>query len=176
VLLTWELLGERVEFERDGMKQSFVRTISRRFPLSLGGGSKPTEFRKLLESWRSRPFTSEELAGFELRNVLGANGLITVVHNEPAPGTIYANVGSVAPLMKGMAKRAPESPLVYFTLSDIAEGDSLVWPESMPEWVRENVAKSAEYIARFGDGGHSLSDHYDGPPPSFAMGDDDIPF
>ena len=169
VLLQWELLDETVEYERDGVKQSFKQTISRSFGLSLGGGKKPTEFRKLLESWRGRPFTAEELAGFELRNVLGANGLLTVVHNESG-GSVYANVGSVAPLMKGMPKRAPERKLLYFTLSDIAEGDALEWPADMPEWIREKIMKSKEYGERFGG-----VEPHDGAQYE-SLGDDDIPF
>lgn len=169
VLLQWELLDERVEYERDGVKHSFVQNITRSFSLSLGGGNKPTEFRKLLESWRGRPFTVEELAGFDLRNVLGANGLLTVVHNE-SNGSTYANVGSVAPLMKGMPKRSPERPLLYFTLTDVPEGGPLVWPADMPEWMRDKVMKSKEYGERFG----GVDPHANDYPP--AHGDDDIPF
>lgn len=168
VLLQWELLDERVEYERDGVKKSFVQTISRRFSLSLGGGNKPTDFCKLLESWRGRPFTAEEKNGFELRNVLGANGLLTVVHNENG-GNIYANVGSVSPLLKGTAKRQAERPLLYFTLSDIPEGQPLEWPADMPEWIRELIMKSKEYGERFnGHGDGSVSHELE------AM--DDIPF
>jgi hypothetical protein len=172
VLLTWELCDERVEFEKDGVKQSFLRTISRRFPLSLGGGNKPTELRKVLESWRSRPFTADELAGFELKHVLGANGILTVVHNA-TPTATYANVGSVSPLMKGTPKRAPDSHPLYFTLSDIPEGAPLVWPPTMPEWIRTTIMKSAEYITRFEGGAHEDDRGFDGDP---GPQDDDIPF
>lgn len=172
VLLGWELLDEVVEFEKDGVKQSFHPKMSRSFGLSFGSAKKPTEFRKLLESWRSRPFTDEELKGFDLKNVVGVNGLLTVVHNNKE-GNTYANVGSVGPLMKGMPKRAPETPIIYFSLSDVPQDATAVdWPDSMPEFIREKIRKSEEYCARFGgDAGNGADNGY--PPPH---GDDDIPF
>ena len=103
--------------------------------------------------------------------MLGANGLLTVVHNE-SNGSVYANVGGMGPLMKGMQKRTPKTPLMYFTLSDIPDGDAVAWPEQMPEWVREAIRKSQEYQARFeGHESHEAPhDHATG------FGDDDIPF
>lgn len=173
VLFIWELCDERVEYEKDGEKHSFMRTVRATYPLYFGG-SKPSKLRSMLESWRSRPFTAEELDGFDLKNVLGVNCLITVVHNVTPTGT-YANVGSVSPLMKGSAKRNPEAHPLYFTLSDIADGAALVWPPTMPEWVRGEIMKSAEYLVRFdgvagNDNGH---DQHDGDP---GIQDDDIPF
>ena len=174
VLLLWELCDERVEYERDGVKNSFVRTVRERYPLFLGG-KKPTKLRSMLESWRGRPFTAEELEGFDLKNVLGVNCILTVVHNVTPTGT-YANVGSVSPLMKGTSRREAETPKLYFTLSDIPEGGALTWPPSdvMPEWMRGEIMKSAEYVLRF-EGGHSANDNHrdDGDP---GPGDDDIPF
>lgn len=171
VFIAWELCGETVEYERDGEKRSFVKSMSRRYPLFLGS-NKASDLRKMLESWRGQPFTAEELDGFELRNVLDANCLLTVVHNE-SNGTIYANVGSVSPLVKGTSKRKAETERLYFTLSDIPAGAPLTWPKNMPDWMRETIMKSAEYVTRFEGGAHEDQGGYDGPPP---IEDDDIPF
>ena len=38
------------------------------------------KLRKHLESWRGRQFTQQELQGFELENVIGANCQIQVIH------------------------------------------------------------------------------------------------
>lgn len=173
VLLTWELVDELIEYEKDGVKHSFKKTINRYFPASLGSSTKPTEFCKLLQSWRGRPFTAAELEGFDLKTVLGANCLLTVVHND-SNGTIYANVGSVSPLVKGTPKRTADTPALCFTLSDIPEGDLCVWPREMPEWLREKIMKSTEYEQRFG--GHGSEGHGYQPPGDPGFGDDDIPF
>ena len=174
VLLNWELCDERVEFEKDGEKQSFMRTINARYPLFLGG-SKPTKLRLMLESWRGRPFTTEELEGFELRNVLGANCILTVVHNA-TPTATYANVGSVSPLMKGASKREAETEKLYFTLSDFPSASALAWPRNMPDWLRETVMKSAEYLTRFDGATHDDRGNDHGNDHGAAMDDDDIPF
>jgi hypothetical protein len=171
VLLMWELPDERREYERDGVKVNEPRIIKRRFALFLGG-SKPTELRKMLESWRGRPFTAEELNGFDLKSVLGANCLLTVVHSIK-PTATYANVGSVSPLIKGTPKRTGETHPLYFTLSDIPDGAPCNWPPTMSEWLRADIMKSAEYITRFERGSHDEHDAggYGGAP----AGDDDDP-
>lgn len=56
-----------------------------------------------LESWRGRPFTREEEMGFDVETVIGANCLINVQHNT-SEGKTYANVVSVMPLLRNMAK------------------------------------------------------------------------
>jgi hypothetical protein len=174
VKLFWELVDEdRVEYERDGVKQSFKPNVNRDFPLSLGGGQKPTEFRKILESWRGRPFTTEELAGFDVRTILGANCALTIVHVERG-GSTYANVGSVSPIMKGAPKRQAETPRLLFSLDDIADGQPLIWPTNMPQWVRTKIMKSHEYILRFEGGSQDDIDagHEQAPPHD----DENIPF
>ncbi len=171
VLFMWELPDERREFERDGVRVNEPRIIKRRFPLFLGG-NKPTELRKMLESWRGRPFTADELNGFDLKNVLGVNCLLTVVH-VVKPTATYANVGSVSPLIKGTPKRTAETHPLYFTLSDIPDGSPCVWPPTMPEWLRGDIMKSAEYLTRFEGGSHEHDSH-DGAPSTDE--DDTIPF
>ena len=49
---------------------------------------------KDLRSWRGKPFTAEELAGFDLEKIVGACCQVMVQHNE-REGVIYANVIAV---------------------------------------------------------------------------------
>jgi hypothetical protein len=74
--------------------------LSRRYTASL---SEKASLRKDLESWRGRPFTREELDGFDVENLLGVNAFINVLHAD-RDGKTYANVASVAPIKKGMAR------------------------------------------------------------------------
>lgn len=62
------------------------------------------KLRQHLESWRGRKFTAEELKGFDLENVIGANCQIQVVHNLGSNGKTYANVAAIMPLGKTMTK------------------------------------------------------------------------
>ena len=67
-----------------------------RYTLSL---HENAALRRDLQSWRGRAFTETELAGFDLKTVLGVPCMITLVHS---PDGKYANIQAVAGLPKGM--------------------------------------------------------------------------
>lgn len=77
--------------------------VQRRYTLSL---SEKSSLRKDLESWRGKPFTDEELDGFDLEKLIGANCQLNVVHDQKN-GDTYANVTTVVPLGRGMVKIKP---------------------------------------------------------------------
>lgn len=72
--------------------------VSSHYTLTL---SEKGRLRADLESWRGRPFTEEELRGFDLEKLIGAPCMINVVHNT-AGGKTYANPKAITPLPKGM--------------------------------------------------------------------------
>lgn len=64
--------------------------------------------RKIVDTIRGKKLTEDEAQeGIELEDLVGSNGLLTLVQNESG-GKIYTNVEGIAPLMKGMAKLDPE--------------------------------------------------------------------
>lgn len=63
--------------------------------------------RKDLQSWRGRPFTSEELKGFDLDKILGSNCQINIVHKQKEDGGTFGAIEAVMPLAKGMTKIGP---------------------------------------------------------------------
>lgn len=76
--------------------------VSREYNLSL---NEKATLRKDLESWRGKKFTDTEAEAFDLETLLGINGTLNVIHTEPTPdGKIWANVLSIAPMMKGMPR------------------------------------------------------------------------
>ena len=91
VMLSWQL-----EERMDGTGKPFL--VSKRYTLSL---HKKSALRPDLESWRGKPFSEEEISGFDLEKLLGVNCQLNVVHNKTAEGT-YANVSAVVPAPKGM--------------------------------------------------------------------------
>lgn len=74
--------------------------VFKRYTLSL---NEKASLRHDLESWRGRPFTTDEERRFDVESVIGANCLISIQHNTKGDKT-YANVMSVMPLLKGMPK------------------------------------------------------------------------
>ncbi len=81
--------------------------VYKRYTLSL---NEKATLRHDLESWRGKPFTRDEEMGFDVESVIGANGLINVQHKTGTKDAskVFANVVSVMPLIKGMAKIAPD--------------------------------------------------------------------
>jgi hypothetical protein len=96
--IAWEI----DEVRDDGKR--FV--VYKRYTLSL---NEKANLRHDLESWRGRAFTFDELAGFDVETVKAANCLVNIQHKKSQDGSrTYANVISIAPLIKGMKKIAPK--------------------------------------------------------------------
>lgn len=108
VLLGWEVPGEVVVIDDVDMPA----LVQSRYTASLHPKAK---LRADLESWRGRAFTAGELKGFELRGVLDAPCMITVVHS---PDGRYANVRAISKLPQGFTAPARISDLIYYAQED----------------------------------------------------------
>lgn len=113
VMILWELPHETVDTQ-DGPKP---RIISSEYTASIG---KKATLRSVLESWRGKPFTNEELNGFDLKNIIGANCQLNIVHKQGKadPSKTYARIQSVVPLVKGMAPVKPINETLHYTIPD----------------------------------------------------------
>jgi len=143
VVVAFEIPGERIEIKG----KDLPRGISKRYTLSL---NEKASLRKDLQSWRGRPFTSAELAGFDVSKLIGANCLLSVLHQDRA-GATYANISSISALPKSMKSVAPENPSLYFNVVEaIASAKSkglrdIIWPEDLPTWIEKLCCESEEY-------------------------------
>jgi len=160
VLLMWEVPDERIEIEG----KDLPRAISKQYTLSL---HKKANLRDDLESWRGKNFTEKELEGFDLDNILGKNCMLNVVHNQTEKAT-YANIASVMPLMKSMAKKEPENQIHYFSFDD----GKIEIPENTPEWIADKIRDSDEWASFTNPNYAAPPEDIQEPPPP----DDDIPF
>lgn len=134
--------------------------ISKRFTSSL---HTKAALRGFLESWRGRPFTPEELRGFDLKVLVGQACLLGVVHTTRPDNRTFANIASVVKLPKGMAAPQPELPGRIF---DLSAPDWEVF-ESLPDRLREQIQESPEYAA---------ASNVVAAVPAVLPDDDDIPF
>lgn len=133
-IFQWEIPDEVIEI--DG--ESVPRVISETYTASLGERSN---LRKVLESWRGRMFTDEELRGFDLANVLGAPCMLNIIHKESSQGKKFASVASISRLPKGMhVDSATEKTL--FCLDD---NGALERVEKFPEWIQKRIKESLTY-------------------------------
>ncbi len=140
VLVQWEIPEVRGDFDRDGQKVSLPRAISKRYTLSL---SEKANLRRDLESWRGRKFTAQELAGFDLRNLLGAACQLQIVHETNKEGRTFGTIAAIMALPKGMPKPAPENPQAFFSFEEA--GANPVLPAGVPEWITKIITESNEW-------------------------------
>lgn len=114
---------------------------------SLG---KKANLRKLLDQWRGRPFTDEELKGFDTERLIGASALLTLVH-APKGDKTYANISSAVPLPKQMAaaKIAPAGD--YVRVKDRSVEDQIKAGVKPPALPGSTTAPEDEYTAPIDD-------------------------
>lgn len=168
IVFTWEIPGVTYEVEENGQKKQIPRLISKTYTQSL---SPKSNLRPDLESWRGKPFAEAELDGFDPRRVLGANAFLNLIH-EQKNGKTYANVKSINPLPQGMPKKDASQGLVYFSLDDFPK--DVVFPQTMPDWIRAKIMLSDEYIKKQ-QGGHQPSEEEQANRNSNGA-DEDVPF
>lgn len=133
IYIRWEVPDERVSYEKDGKEIEGPCSIGNLYTLSL---SEKANLRKVLENWRGRAFTAQELQGFDITQVLGKCCQIMVTHSEDGK---YANVTGVMGISKDQKARAqnvqPENkPIAY----SIDEHNQLVFSQ-LPNWLKEKI-------------------------------------
>ena len=144
VYLSFEVPGERVEWtDKDGKEHEGPALIGSRYTNSI---NEKAILGQHLTSWRGRPFTDDERAGFDLFTVLGVPCMISVVHNEKA-GKTYANITSIMRLPKGMECPPAETELVgYSPMDDSTKGNL----SKLPEW-QQKLVRAGYKIAEGSD-------------------------
>lgn len=168
VLFGWELHGEDDNGEPLTMDDGRPMMASSRYTLSLGDNAA---MRAMLEGWRGRAFTDEELAGFDLSAVLGQWCMVNMTHTNK-DGKTYENVSGVTPVPRQMRQSLPKrvNPLQFFDTSEpnMAVFDTLSdrlqdTIKACKEW--QKVPASQHAASSAGGGGTAFDDM-----------DDDIPF
>lgn len=145
----------------DGEK--FQMSIGKKFTASLG---KRANLRKALESWRGKPFSEEELGGFELTKLLNAPATLVVgsyvqegVERPSIENTLKAK-GTVGELI-----RAPVAVGLDSTEAELAE---------IPEWLRNTILEArGDKAGEAESQNHAAAQAQD--EEEYAS-DDDIPF
>lgn len=135
IYLRWEVPDERVSYEKDGKEIEGPCSIGSLYTLSL---SEKANLRKVLENWRGKSFTPQELQGFDITQVLGKCCQIMVTHSDDGK---YANVTGVMGISKDQKPRAqnvqPENrPLAY----SIDEHSPATF-NALPNWLQEKIEK-----------------------------------
>ncbi len=172
VVILFEFPDLRIDLpdpKEPSKKINLPRALSIKETLTLASKGN---LRPQLESWRGRAFTEEELAGFDLKKVLGANAMINVVQEKKGEKT-YANIATINPLPTGTKKKTAETPPLFFSFDDVAPTvRKLEFSPNMPKWVLGLLMQSEEYQRITGgnsaaptDKGHTQEENLDEDVP-----------
>ena len=128
VLIGWELPGEVLE-------NGETRRLSNTYTASLNSKGN---LRKDLISWRGRDFTVDELKKFDLRNIVGAPCMLSVIHREGQNGK-YAAIGGIMKMPKGMPLPTLSNGYIILDLDEEGVEEKM---EALPEWIQTRIKES----------------------------------
>lgn len=172
VLFGWEIHDEDAEGNPLVMEDGKPMAVSSRYTLSLGDNA---HMKKMLESWRGKSFTEEELNGFDVKAVLGAWCMVNITHRQE-DGKTYEDVSTVTPVPKAIKQAGlpkPVNELQFFEVTDPDKKVFATFSEKLQETInacKELNGKGLNAEAKdSAKGGEDRSDVPDNL-------DDDIPF
>ena len=169
VMLQFEVHGEDESGKPMVTSKGEPMTISKNFTLSL---AEKATLRKDLQTWRGRDFTADELRGFELKNVLGAWAMVSVVKATGNNGKEYTNIQailSVPPQIKKAGLPDGHNALGIFSID---EPDMTMF-ETFSDGLKSKIEGSPEWQDR---NGNSAPKQQSSDKSGFDDMDDDIPF
>lgn len=160
IYLRWQIPSLRIKWTKDDVEHEGPMAIGSKFTLSL---HEKAALRKILQSWRGRAFTPDELKKFDVTTILGASCLITVTHAPKDGGGVYANVGAVAKLPVGVPAPTLEGEKLLYDV------DNLGTFEKLRPWLQEAIRGQK----REDDAPEQRASD---SAPAYADLDDDVPF
>lgn len=134
VMIRWELPSETI-LNEEGME--VPRMIHAVYTQSL---SEKATLRKMLEGWRGKRFSDEELRGFDLSVLAGLPCMVTVVHNSNG-GNRYANVSAVAAIPKGMPVPEQVNESIVFDIDNPVDQAKI---DCFPEFIQKMIRNSKD--------------------------------
>lgn len=159
VNICFELPGVQIETDKGPIPgaKSTTQTLSLNEKASL---------RKVLESWRGRPFTAVELQGFDLSGILTKPATVNIMHNDK--GGDY--IGSIMPPMPNVPIPAAVNEPYIYSLDSPGEN----W-NRIPNWAKEEIKQSLEWN-KVKDFVPSEDGQPTAAPAAPADNQDDVPF
>lgn len=129
-IIVWNIVGETIKVN----DEELPRVISKEYTMSLG---EKSTLRKDLEAWRGRPFTTEELQGFDLKNILNVPCQLQINQQE-RNGKTYVNIAAIMAIPKGMSV-APVDNVYIFDTYDLTTWENY---DKIANWIKEKIKKA----------------------------------
>jgi hypothetical protein len=153
IMLGWELHGNREDGSPLKMNDGRPFAIFKNYTLSW---SEKANLRLDLQSWRGRPFSTEEMRRFDLTNVLGAWCMLNVIERQGQNGKTYANVDGVTPVPSMIKQNGLPTAVNKNEIFNLSEPDMALFATfsdhlkakiaASPEWQKANVASDIGHV------------------------------
>lgn len=141
VMLQFEIHGEDNDGKPILTDKGDPMSISKNFTLSL---SDKATLRIDLQRWRGREFTSDELRGFELKNVLGAWAMLSVIKATGNDGKEYTNIDSINSVPPAIKKSGLPDGVNKAEIFDI-ENPNMAMYETFGKGLQAKIALAPEW-------------------------------
>lgn len=139
VRITFELPTETKVFKEGDEPKPFV--ISAEYSLSFG---KKAKLRPILEAWRGKAFTEEEMDNFDVSKLVGVPAFISILENEKG----YSEIATISKLPKGTECPPQINP------SQVLDYEN--WNQDLfdklPDFIKNKMITTPEYQAMKGIG------------------------
>lgn len=144
VMVQFEVHGEDDQGKPLVTSKGEPMSISKNYTASL---NESATLRTDLKTWRGRDFTSEELRGFTLKNILDKWAMITVIKSLGRDGKEYTNINSILPVSAKIKQAGLPNGFNKVESFDVSEPDMEVF-EKLSENVKNKIKNSPEWQAR----------------------------
>lgn len=171
VQLGFELCDQRITVDENGHEVERPMMISKEFTLSL---NSKAELRKMLECWRNKQFTTEELKGFDLSKILGHPCYVALSIQQKKQGDgRYARIDGLNPPPAAMVKEWPTTchDILHY---EVSGGQNDLF-RSLPEWIQNKILACQEWRQQ-GQQDNPPPNTHDGGEGDSPIDDEDVPF
>ena len=143
IKFAFELPDQTHVFKEENGEQPFMVSVEHNLYLD-----EKSNLHKFVKQWDPK-MKLEKGTDVDFEKLLGKPAMINVVHNTAKNGNTYANIGSVAPLMKGITVEEPINSLVAY---DVDEHEQRMEAFALlPDWLQKKIGESTEMVAKYGD-------------------------
>jgi hypothetical protein len=163
-MIAWEMHGTDDNGQPIKMNDGRPFAIFKNYTLSW---SEKANLRLDLQSWRGKPFTSEEMRRFDLKNILGAWCMLNVIDREGKNGNTYSNINGVTPVPGVIKQNGLPQPVNKNEIFNLQEPDMVLY-ETFSDNLKAKIASSPEW--------QKLQNQSERVPGSDDDAGEDIPF
>jgi len=153
IMVGWELHGEDSDGQPLMTDDLKPMAIFKNYTLSWG---EKATLRIDLQAWRGKPFSSEEMTRFDLKNILGQWCMANVIQ-KPVNGKIYSNVASLTPVPQVVKTAGLPKGINVCQIFNISEPDMKVF-ETFSKNLKAKIEASPEWKARTNTGFEEMPD------------------